>query len=120
MRKSLIALALIGCTAALALTGCSTTNIDCKYIDGMSTTHGQPIAYVSTSRLGFHWFGSYPAFGDASLSKTFAEFNIEAKRLRGNKVQVVQSNRTRWWLVMFPFSLILTPTTSEVAGDVLP
>ena len=119
MRKSLIALVgIIGLTGVLALTGCSTTNIDCKY--DVSTTHGQPIAYVSTSRLGFHWFGTYPAFGNAAPTKTFSEFNVEAKRLKGSKVQVVQSNRTRYWIVYFPFSLILTPVTSEVAGDVLP
>lgn len=118
MRRSLIALGMLGLAGVLTLTGCSTTNIDCKYDVG--TTHGQPIAYVSTSRLGFHWFGSYPGFGDASLTKTFSEFNAEAKRLRGAKVQIVQSNRTRYWIVFFPFSLILTPVTSEVAGDVLP
>ena len=120
MRKSLIAFGLLGFVAVMTLSGCSTTNVDCDYKGVVNTAHGQPIAYVSTSRLGFHWFGTYPCFGDATLKKTFSEFNAEAKRLGGSKVRIVQSNRTRHWIFPFPFSLILTPTTSEVSGDVLP
>ena len=103
----------------VALSGCSTTKV-ARDFNGVSTTDGAPVAHVSTSNMAIHLLlGKNPVWGNASLPQTVSDFTVAAKAQGGNKVRIVQSNSTSWWFVFFPFSLLVTPVTSNVAGDVL-
>ena len=114
--KKIILLAFAVITMAL-LVGCGTTNIDCNY-KGMDTPAGKPIAFVHTQTLGYHLFCIYPIISDGSLTNAFNEFNKEAKRLNGSKVDVVCSNTTRYWYIIPVITWIIAPTISEVEGTV--
>lgn len=115
MKKSiLLAFAVVAMTL---LNGCGTTNVNCNF-KGMDTPAGKPIAHVNTTTIGYHLIGIYPLLGDGSLSNAFNEFNKEAKRLNGTKVRIVNSTNFHNWMIVPIFSLIITPTISEVAGDV--
>jgi hypothetical protein len=100
------------------LTGCSSTK-QAKY-NGMSTAEGPALAHLSTSNLAIHLLvGKSPLVGNASLAQTMDDFTAQAKELGATKVRVVQSNERAWWFVFFPFSLLFTPVSSNVAGDAL-
>ncbi|MFZ5802350.1 MAG: hypothetical protein ACOY3K_04485 [Candidatus Omnitrophota bacterium] len=100
----------------VTLTGCSSTKYARDF--NLPTTEGKAIAHVSSSNLAVHLFmGKDPLWGDASLEKTVSDFTQAAKMEGASKVRIVQSSSRAWWFVFFPFTLILTPVTSNVAGD---
>ncbi len=99
--------------------GCSSTT-KCTDFSGVTTPDGKAIAHLSTSNVALHFLlGKSPLKGDASLEKTVADFTAAAKAEGASKVRIVQSRRTNWWFVFFPFSLLITPVTSNVAGDAI-
>jgi hypothetical protein len=109
-------------TAAAALTllaGCGTNNVDMNY-KGLDTANGKPIAYVNTTVTACHLFGIWPIIYDASYTNTFNEFTKEARRLNGSRVNVNESLSTKTWGAFPPFTWILTPVQTTVAGDVFP
>jgi len=110
-----ISVAVVG---MMALTGCSSTTM-CKDFNGLSTPSGDAIAHISTSNMAIHFLGKKPLKGDASLEKTLDDFTAAAKAAGASKVRIVQSNRMNWWLLFFPFTILVTPVTSNVAGDAL-
>lgn len=97
---------------------CSTTRQAANF-NGLATPDGMPIAHLSTSNLALHLFGTMPLAGDASLTGTIAEFTRIARMKQATKVRIVQSSVVSWWFIYPPFSFILTPVSSNVAGDVL-
>lgn len=101
----------------LSFAGCSSTTV-AKDFSGLQTTEGQPIAHLSTSNSAIHlMMGKTPVWGDASLEKTMADFTSAAKAHDASKVHVVQSSQRKWWFIFFPFTLLVTPVTSNVAGE---
>jgi len=116
--KGMKSLAMILCTM-MAVTGCSSTKSATQW-NGLPTTDGTPTAHLSTSNLALHLLvGKKPLVGDASLDKTLSDFTAAAKATGASKVNVVQSSSRAWWFVFFPFSLLVTPVTSNVAGDAI-
>ncbi|MBI3313162.1 MAG: hypothetical protein HYZ83_02880 [Candidatus Omnitrophica bacterium] len=113
--KSSIALLVI----AAFLSGCSSTTV-ARNFNGVPTTEGEPIGHISTSNVAIHLLlGKNPVWGDASLPKTVEDFTAAAKAERASKVRIVQSKRMNWWFIFFPFTLLITPVTSNVAGDAI-
>lgn len=108
----------LACTVLL-FTACSTTRKATNF-NGLSTPDGKPIAHQSTSNLALHLFASQPLVGDATLEGTVADFTRAADEENATNVRIVQSHVLAWWFILPPFSFILTPVTSNVAGDVLP
>lgn len=109
--------------AALAvvvfLTGCSSTK-QASNLNGLSSPDGQVISHLSTSNIALHLLvGKKPLAGDASLAQTVADFTSAAKAQGASKVRIVQSNSRAWWFIFFPFTLLLTPVTSNVAGEAI-
>ena len=101
------------------LTGCSSTTVATDW-NGLNSPDGQTLGHVSTSNVALHLFlGKKPIAGDASLEKTVADFTAAAKDLKASKARIVQSSQTKWWFVLFPFSLLVTPVTSNVAGEAI-
>lgn len=105
--------------AVMFLTGCSTTTI-ARDFSGVSTPDGKAIGHVSTNNVGLHLLmGKKPLWGDASLEKTVTDFTLAARAENASKVRIVQSKRTAWWFLFFPFTLVFTPVTTNVAGDAI-
>ena len=101
----------------ILLSGCSSTTV-ARDLSGLSSPDGQVIGHLSTSNVAVHLlFGKKPVWGNASLEQTVADFTAAAKAENAGKVRIVQSSMTKWWFVFFPFSLLVTPVTSNVAGE---
>lgn len=116
--KRVSALGFILACAIMPLAACSSTRQAMNF-NGLATPEGKPIAHLSTSNLAIHLVGTMPLFGDASLTGTVAEFTRIAKMKNASKERIVQSSVTTWWFVYPPFSFVLTPVSSNVAGDAL-
>ena len=105
--------------ALAMLSGCSSTKY-AREFNGVSTPDGTPVAHVSTSNVALHLLlGKKPLAGNASLEQTVSDFTNAAQAKGATKVRIVQSSQRNWWFVFFPFSLLFTPVTSNVAGDAL-
>ena len=101
----------------LVFSGCSSTTV-ARDFNGLESPDGKPIAHLSTSNVGLHLLlGKKPIAGDASLEKTVSDFTLAAKGLNATKVRIVQSSQTKWWFIMFPFTVFVTPVTSNVAAN---
>lgn len=120
MRNSLaLKLSALMLAFGIALSGCSTTKT-AKDWNGVSSPDGTPVGHLSTSNIAMHLIlGKKPTWGNASLEKTVSDFTAAAKAQGASKVRIVQSSSTSWWFVFFPFSLLVTPVTSNVAGDAI-
>jgi len=102
----------------LSISGCSSTSMG-RNFNGLSTPDGNAV-HVSTSNVALHGlFGKKPLWGDASLEKTVSDFTNAAQAQGASRVRIVQSKQTKWWFVYPPISFLLTPVTSNVAGDAL-
>ena len=112
----------MGVTLACAIMLCSSCTMTTKAADfnGLSTPDGKAISHTSTSNIALNFLVVQPIAGDASLEKTLADFTQAAKEQNAKKVAIVQSNSCKWWFILFPLTCVLTPVTSNVAGDVLP
>jgi len=109
-----LALALV-----IGFSGCSSTKY-ARDLNGLSSPDGQVISHLSTSNVALHFLvGKTPIAGDATLAKTVENFTAAAKAEGATKVRIVQSDVTSWYLVFFPFSLLITPVTSNVAGEAI-
>jgi len=104
---------------AMPLSGCSSTKV-AKDFNGLPTADGTPVAHISTSNMALHlMLGKEPIAGNASLEQTVSDFTAAAKSHGATKVNIVQSNSRAWWFIFFPFSLLVTPVTSNVSGEAL-
>ncbi len=105
--------------AILMFSGCSTTTV-ARDFNGLPTSEGKPIGHLSTSNMAVHlMFGKKPVWGNASLEQTVADFTAAAKAENASKVHIVQSSQQKWWFILFPFTLLVTPVTSNVAGEAI-
>lgn len=113
--KKIISLLLI---LAFATTGCSFSS-HAKNFSGLSTPDGKAIEHLSKTNIAIHFLFSKPILGDATLAKTVEDFTSDAKVNGASKVRIVQSKVTSLWFLMPPFTIFLTPTITNVAGDTL-
>lgn len=105
--------------ASMLVSGCSSTKV-ANDLNGLSSPDGKVIAHLNTSNLALHLLvGKEPLAGDASLQKTVSDFTAAAKAQGAKEVRIVQSSSKAWWFVFFPFSLVFTPVTSNVAGEAI-
>ena len=119
MRNSLSLKFFAATLAVLHLTGCSSTKVANDF-NGLPTADGAPVAHLSTSNIAVHLFvGREPLWGDASLQRTVSDFTAAAKAQGASKVNIVQSTSRAWWFIFFPFSLLVTPVTSNVSGEAI-
>ncbi|HTL46710.1 MAG TPA: hypothetical protein VL688_01470 [Verrucomicrobiae bacterium] len=105
--------------AVFHLAGCSSTKVATDF-SGLTSPDGTPAAHLSTSNAAIHlMMGREPVWGDATLQKTVADFTAAAKAHGASKVRIVQSSSRAWWFLFFPFTLFVTPVTSNVAGEAI-
>ncbi len=100
------------------LPGCSSTTI-AKDFNGLSSPDGTVIGHLSTSNVALHLLMNKPLKGDASLEQTVADFTAAAKAENATKVRIVQSSQRKLWYLFFPFTLVITPVFSNVAGEAI-
>lgn len=104
-------------TAILALGACSFTQT-AKTFNGVSTPDGTPQSYQVTTNYALHLlFGARPLLGDASVQKTVDDFTASAKKAGASKFRIADRSCTSYWIILPPFSFILTPVICEVGGD---
>ncbi len=118
MNKNLTKGVILAC-AVMLCAACSTTRQATNF-NGLSTPEGKPIAHLNTSNWAIHLLGTRPLVGDATLDGTVADFTEAATKKNARQVRIVQSSVMSWWFILPPFSFVLTPVSSSVAGDVLP
>ncbi len=105
--------------AVLFLVGCSSTKVARDW-NGLTSPDGKPVAHLSTSNVALHLLvGKKPLAGNASLEQTVSDFTAAAKAQGASQVRIVQSNVRDWLFIFFPFSLLITPVTSNVAGEAI-
>ena len=103
----------------VALSGCSSTKVASEW-NGMGSPDGKALGHLSTSNVAIHLLiGKKPLAGDASLEKTVSDFTAAAKDQGASKVRIVQSSSRAWWFLFFPFTLVFTPVTTNVAGEAI-
>ncbi len=118
MRHSAMAIVMLALVMGAAA-GCS---ISSKATDfsGMKGMDGDKVTHINTRNYAVHAFITNPLWGDATLQNTVKDFTEEAKKTGATKVRIVQSNETTMWWLLPPLTLILTPVTTDVAGDAIP
>lgn len=117
--KRVLSLSLTLAVAVMLCSSCAMTRSATNF-NGLSTPDGKPIAHLSTSHIALHLLMDKPLAGDASLEATVADFTRAAKDMKATKVDIVQSSVDSWWYLLPPFTIVLTPMTSNVAGNALP
>lgn len=103
----------------VVLSGCGSTKTATEW-NGVGSPDGKVLGHLSTSKIALHLFvGKQPLAGDASLQQTVSDFTAAAKEHGASQVRIVQSSSRAWWFIFFPFTLLITPVTSNVAGEAI-
>jgi hypothetical protein len=100
-------------------TGCSISSHATDF-SGLKGLDGDKVTHINTRNYAVHLFITQPLIGDATLQNTVKDFTAEAKKAGATKVMIVQSNETTMWWLLPPLTFILTPVTTDVAGDAIP
>jgi hypothetical protein len=69
------------------------------------------------TKVAIHFAILVPLIGDATLDGAVEEFTKEAIKQGADRVRIVQSNETVLWWILPPFSFVLTPWFTNIAGD---
>ncbi|MCB1143442.1 MAG: hypothetical protein H7A24_16415 [Leptospiraceae bacterium] len=106
----------------LFLLNCSTTT-HIKSFNGTKTPEGKPAYYQTTTNLAVQFFfGIFPIhekFGNSSFEQTLNDFTKDVVKNKKSKVHIIQRESSNYWYVGFPFTVILTPVTTELTGYVV-
>lgn len=113
MRKS-VSLIVIG--FCFLFVGCTMTNRGTDF-NGMTNMDGEDVVHQSTKNVALHLLFTRPLVNDASLQKTVADFTAAATEYGSSEVRIVQSTKSTYWYVLPPFSFIVQPVVTHVAGD---
>ncbi|MGE4159027.1 MAG: hypothetical protein AB7F75_08010 [Planctomycetota bacterium] len=101
---------------SLILSGCPRTQVSTDF-QGLPNARGKKFAHVRCTRLGINLMFFQPLVGDATVPHTVADFSKEASSHGATSLQICQSNESIYWWVLPPFSFIIQPVVTEVAGD---
>jgi len=100
------------------MSGCASTK-HARDFSGLTTPYGDA-SHLNTSKYALHFlFGTFPLIGDASIEQTVADFTLAAKEDGASQVRIVQSDKMNWWFIFPPISFLITPVSSNVAGDAI-
>lgn len=102
----------------LPLTGCTLSSTASDF-HGLRDIDNSIPTHINSTHYALQLFVVLPFIGDASLKTAVSEFTKEAKELGATRVRIVQSDTTRLWWILPPLSFIVTPSWTNVAGDVL-
>lgn len=118
MKKNLL---LIIVALTFAFINCSTTT-KAKQFNNTTTPMGKPKYYQTTTNIAIHFFfGLVPIhnkLGNSSFEQTLDDFTEDAVKNKAPKVHIIQRETTRYWYVLIPLTIILTPVSTELTGFV--
>ncbi|MFG0319900.1 MAG: hypothetical protein ACF8XB_21695 [Planctomycetota bacterium JB042] len=106
----------VAIVALLAATGCTWQDHATDF-NGLTDHDGHKVTHMNQYMLGLNLLITQPLYHDSTLETNTALLTAEAKAEGANGVRIVQSDESTWWWVFFPFSLIITPVSSNVAAD---
>ena len=113
--KRFLTVMLLG--AFVLAAGCSMTNKATEF-NGVTDLEGDEVVHQSTKNVAIHLLFKKPLVYDASLQKTVDDFTQVAKENGASRVRIVQSQKSTYWWVLPPFSFVVHPVVTNVAGDV--
>ena len=103
----------------LLLPACAMTSTAPNF-NGLKNFDGSDApVHINLTKAAIHFGIVLPFIGDATLDGAVEEFTKAAKQAGANRVRIVQSDETTLWWIFPPFSLVLTPKFTNVAGDAL-
>lgn len=86
--------------------------------NGMTGREGLETDYLVTTSYGLNMFMFLPFGGDTRLTSTVDAFSAEAAAIGGQQIAITDSDTTLYWYLLFPLTLIFTPSVTTVKGDV--
>lgn len=96
---------------------CASTSTGAKF-NGTNNPNGSPVVFQNTTNYAVHLlFGKFPLLGNASVEGSVDSFT-KASRKNGNTVEITNMSQTAFWIVLPPFSFILTPVITDTYGYV--
>ena len=106
----------------LALGAACSSTVVATETHGILDEDGDAFAHQETKIWALHLFCSagLPLWEDASMGNAVDEFTAFAAAHGNRHARLTDSETTTWWWVLFPISLVLTPISAEVSGDVKP
>jgi len=113
MKLSNLAVALL---TLICATGCTWTDHATDF-NGLGDHEGHKVTHFNQYMLGLNLLMTEPLYHDSTMETNVALLTAEAKAQGASGVRIVQSDESSWWWCFFPFSLIITPVTSNVAAD---
>lgn len=113
--KKLLAILLI---LPVLFSACSFSS-QAKNFNGLATPDGKPVSHLSTTNVALHVLFKEPLVGDATLGKTVDDFTMKASAAGAKEVRIVQSKVLSLWFLLPPFTIFITPTITNVAGDTI-
>lgn len=111
----------LSASAALLLAlGASSCVVHSHHRDfnGMTGREGLETDYLVTTSYGLNMFMFLPFGGDTRLTSTVEAFSAEAAAIGGEQIAITDSGNDLYWYVLFPLTLIFTPSVTTVKGDV--
>ena len=115
--KNKIILSFLLCVA-IFMSQCSLTTHSVK-VNGTHTPDGTPRSYQTTTNIGLHVIlGSYPVYKSAEFDATLDAFTKAARKNGSSKIRIIQTETTRWVLLLPPFTLIFTPVHTQIVGEI--
>jgi hypothetical protein len=104
--------------AAVSIAACSSTSVG-KRFNGVESTSGRPAQFQNTTNYAVHLFcGVAPLIGDATVDGAMADFTADARKAGGSRMEITNVSALNLCLILPPFSLILTPTITDIYGFV--
>lgn len=112
------ALTLLMLAAFVLAQGCVFHSKAVDAYNGLNGPDGKQKMHINTSTLALHLLMAEdkPLWGDASLNNTVSQMTAELAA-SASDVQIVQSSTYSYWWAFFPFTVVLTPMTSNVAAN---
>jgi hypothetical protein len=102
----------------LSFASCATTHTHSTEFNGVPGIRGESVEFQSTTKYALHFLFLFGIFGDAGQSSTIDAFTEEASSRGAKRVQITQYESTSYWYAFLPLTLLLTPVTSTVYGEV--
>lgn len=115
-RRSLLS-ASAGLLLALSSASC-VVHSHHRDFNGMTGREGLETDYLVTTSYGLNIFMFLPFGGDTRLTSTVEAFSAEAAAIGGERIAITDSGNSLYWYVLFPLTLIFTPSVTTVKGDV--
>jgi hypothetical protein len=95
-----------------------TTSEKATRFNGMPTAEAKPDHYLRTTSYGLNALVFIPIRRNAEFPEALESFSDIARKNKGSKFRIIQKETSKWFLILPPFSFIVTPVITEIVGEV--